>query len=110
MEGSFSPAAADGPRKALRRIEIVFTGEADWGEQRIAPGIGEGDSHVRCGAAVSLDEQTGQDDEIHSPEACARRVVRRIWPVGSILVLWMVAISCRPGPSRTISRPLARDA
>ena len=35
---------------------------------------------IRCGVAVSLVEQTGQSEEIHSPEAWAKSVVSRIWP------------------------------
>src|SRR5258708_34322797 len=66
---------------------------------------------MRCGEAVSVTAQTGQSDDIHSPDACARRVVRRIWPVDwSIAVVWMVAISCWPRLLRTISRPMASKA
>jgi hypothetical protein len=50
---------------------------------------------MRWGAAISLTAQTGHSDEIHSPEACARRVVSLICPEGwSIAVVWTVAISC----------------
>ena len=41
--------------------------------------------------------QTGQSDEIHSPEACARSVVSLIWPLAwSIAAIALVA--AKPGP------------
>ncbi len=58
----------------IRRIEIILAGNADQSEECIAPSIGQG-RPMRCGVAVSLTAQTGQSDEIHSPEACARTVV-----------------------------------
>lgn len=49
---------------------------------------------MRCGASMSLEAQTGQSEEIHSPEEWASRVVRWMWPVAcSTQVLWIVAIS-----------------
>src|SRR5882724_4657676 len=55
--------------------------------------------------------QTGQFEEIHSPEAWARSVVSRIWPESwSIAVVCTVAISCWPRLLRTISSPLASEA
>jgi hypothetical protein len=66
---------------------------------------------IRCGAAVSLTGQTGQSEEIHSPEACVKRDVSRIWPdSGSMAVVCTVAISCWPRLFRTISSPLANEA
>src|SRR6266702_3291047 len=45
--------------------------------------------------------------EIHSPAECARAVLRRRRPASlSILVAWIVAISCRPRLLRMISNPL----
>ena len=44
---------------------------------------------MRCGVAVSLTAQTGQSDEIHSPEAWAKSVVSRIWPLSwAMAVVW----------------------
>src|ERR1039458_9350747 len=66
---------------------------------------------MRCGAAVSLIGQTGQSDDIHSPDEWARLVVRRISPTSlSIAVLCMVAISCWPSTLRTMSSPLDNGA
>jgi hypothetical protein len=45
---------------------------------------------MRWGAAVSFEEQTGQSDEIHSPDEWASRVVRLISPLGSMLVVFKV--------------------
>ena len=42
---------------------------------------------MRCGFAVSLIGQTGQSDEIHSPEAWAKSVVSRIWPLSWSMVV-----------------------
>jgi hypothetical protein len=77
---------------------------------RQTPGIGEG-GPIRCGAAVSLTGQTGQCEEIHSPDAWASTVVRRIIPaVSSIEVVCTVAISYRPRLLRMRSSPLDNDA
>src|ERR1039458_4375145 len=66
---------------------------------------------MRCGAAVSLIGQTGQSDDIHSPDEWARMVVRRISPTSlSIAVLCTVAISCWPSTLRTMSSPLDNGA
>src|ERR1022692_3422742 len=66
---------------------------------------------MRCGAAVSLTGQTGQSDDIHSPDEWARMVVRRISPTSlSIAVLCTVAISCWPSTLRTMSSPLDNGA
>ena len=66
---------------------------------------------MRCGAAVSATGHTGQSDETHSPEECARTVVRRIRPASrSIAVVCTVAISCWLRHLRTISSPLASEA
>src|SRR5262245_4215496 len=66
---------------------------------------------MRWGAAVSLIGQTGQSDEIHSPDAWARTVYSRIRPESlSMEVVWTVAISCLPRTLRTISRPLDSGA
>ena len=35
---------------------------------------------MRCGAAVSETGQTGQSEDIHSPEECASRVVSWMKP------------------------------
>jgi len=46
----------------FRRIEIVLAGNSDYGEEGIAPGIGEGDGGFRSvGTEVSLpsDRQVG---------------------------------------------------
>jgi hypothetical protein len=55
----------------IRRIEVILAGNPDQRKESIAPGIGES-GPIRCGAAVSLTGQTGQSDEIHSPDAWAR--------------------------------------
>ena len=66
---------------------------------------------MRCGAAVSLTGQTGQSDDIHSPDAWARMVVSRISPASlSIAVVCTVAISCWPRTLRTMSSPLDSGA
>ena len=58
-----------------------------------------------------MTEHTGQSEAIHSPEACARRVVRLMRPlVWSTAVVWTVAISCWPSVLRTMSRPLESEA
>src|SRR5580704_15815388 len=55
--------------------------------------------------------QTGQSEEIHSPDECARTVVRLTVPaVWSIAVVCTVAISCWPKVFRTMSRPLDNEA
>src|ERR1700738_2302864 len=57
---------------------------------------------MRCTEAISLIWHTGHSDETHSPDECARMVVRRRRPASlSISVDWMVAISCRPRLLRT---------
>src|SRR5262245_24613650 len=66
---------------------------------------------MRWGAAVSLTGQTGQSDEIHSPDAWARTVYSRMRPDSlSMEVVWTVAISCLPRILRTMSRPPDRGA
>src|SRR3954454_8536351 len=66
---------------------------------------------MRWGTAVSLVGQTGQSEDIHSPDVWRRVVVSLIKLVsGSIAVVCTVAISCLLRHLRTISRPLARDA
>src|SRR5262249_10158882 len=66
---------------------------------------------IRCGAAVSAIGQTGQSEEIHSPDECASAVVKRISPTSlSMVVVCTVAISCRPRLLRTMSRPLESGA
>ena len=66
---------------------------------------------MRCGAAVSLTGQTGQSEEIHSPEECASTVVSRTSPASlSIAVVCTVAISCWPRLLRTMSSPLGKGA
>src|SRR6516165_9033651 len=55
--------------------------------------------------------QTGQSEAIHSPEACAKTVLRRTIPVvSSIEVVWTVAISCWLKVFRTMSSPLDSGA
>src|SRR5580658_5025055 len=55
--------------------------------------------------------QTGQSDEIHSPEECASTVVRLTMPAPwSMAVVCTVAISCSPRVLRTISSPLDSGA
>src|SRR5512132_4228505 len=52
---------------------------------------------MRCAEAMSLIWHTGHSEEIHSPDECARTVVRRRRPASlSMPVAWIVAISCRP--------------
>ena len=66
---------------------------------------------MRCGAAVSVTGQTGQSEEIHSPEECASTVVSWISPASlSMAVVWTTAISCWPRHLRTMSSPLTSDA
>jgi hypothetical protein len=67
-------------------IEILLPGNSDQSKQRIAPSKVSA-APIRCGFPVSLIEQTGQPDEIHSPEAWAKSVVSRIWPVS-----WSMAV------------------
>ncbi len=47
----------------IRRIEIVLTGNADQGEQRIAAGIGKGRTHAMRGRGVGngTDRPVGGD-------------------------------------------------
>src|ERR1700731_1281923 len=58
---------------------------------------------MRCAEETSEIGHTGHSEEIHSPEECARMVVRRRRPASlSISVDWIVAISCRPRLLRNI--------
>src|ERR1700730_14183162 len=51
---------------------------------------------MRCGEAISVSAHTGHSEEIHSPPACASTVVRRTSPASSsIVVVWIIAISCK---------------
>src|ERR1700689_458583 len=55
--------------------------------------------------------QTGQSEEIHSPDECASTVVRLTMPAPwSMAVVCTVAISCSPRVLRTISSPLDSGA
>ncbi len=66
---------------------------------------------MRCAEAMSLIWHTGHSEEIHSPDECARTVVRRRRPASlSMPVAWIVAISCRPRLLRTMSNPLDSGA
>src|SRR5262249_25861448 len=66
---------------------------------------------MRCAEAMSLIWHTGHSEEIHSPDECARTVVRRRRPASlSMPVAWIVAISCRPRLFRIMSNPLDRGA
>ena len=66
---------------------------------------------MRCAEAMSVIWHTGHSDETHSPDECARMVVRRSRPAClSISVAWIVAISCRPRLLRTMSNPLDSGA
>jgi hypothetical protein len=56
------------PKQRIGRIKIVFSRNSHQRKQRVTSRIGKR-SAMRWGAAVSLDEQTGQSDEIHSPDA-----------------------------------------
>ena len=56
----------------VRGIEIVLTGNADQREQGISGPL------PPDAGTFPLVGQTGQSDEIHSPEACAKSVVSRI--------------------------------
>jgi hypothetical protein len=77
---------------------------------------GPGARRLRAAPMRSAEEtsaiwQTGHSEETHSPDECARMVVRRRRPVSlSISVDWMVAISCRPRLLRIMSRPLDSGA
>jgi hypothetical protein len=73
-EGDCGRVAADGSIR-MSGASIVLLGNADQREQGLAPGMGEGCSHAW------LTAQTGQSEEIHSPDACAERVVSWIGPV-----------------------------
>ena len=77
---TFAPClAVERERRQIRRVEIILAGDSNQGEQRIAPRIGERRAHPMRGA-VSLIGQTGQSDEIHSPEEWASIVVRLTSP------------------------------
>ena len=66
---------------------------------------------MRCAEAISAIRHTGHSEETHSPDECARMVVRRRRPPSlSISVDWIVAISCRPRLLRTMSKPLDSGA
>ena len=66
---------------------------------------------MRWGLAISAMGQIGQSEAIHSPEACARTVVKLTRPdAWSMAVVCMVAISCCPSVLRTMSRPLDNGA
>ena len=94
----------------IRRIEIIFSGNAHQREKRIPTRIGEG-APMRCAEAISVIWHTGHSEEIHSPDACASTVVRRRRPASlSIPVAWIVAISWRPRLLRTMSNPLDSGA
>jgi hypothetical protein len=55
-------------------VQVVLAGNAHKGEQRVASSVAECSSHaVRRGRLLIV--QTGQSEEIHSPDACAKRVV-----------------------------------
>src|SRR3954451_4742556 len=54
---------------------------------------------------------SGQSEDTHSPDECAKVVVRRISPApSSIEVVCTVAISWRPNDLRTRSKPVDNDA
>ena len=94
----------------VRRIEIVLARDPDQCEERISPGIGSA-APMRFGLAISSSGQTGQSEEIHSPDECASRVVRFDKRAGLVIaVVCTVAISCRPSVLRTISNPLDSGA
>jgi hypothetical protein len=77
-------------------INVVLAGYADEREQGIAAGVGQRGA-IRCGVVVPLIAQTGQSEEIHSPDECASMVVKLMVPaVWSIAVVCTVAISCWP--------------
>jgi hypothetical protein len=66
---------------------------------------------MRRGVAMSARAHTGQSDAIHSPEACARTVVKdTLWMSWSMTVVWRVAIPCCPKAWRMMSRPLESGA
>lgn len=60
------------------------------------------------GFADGTHRPVGRD---HSPEAWAKSVVNRIWPLSwSMVVVWTMAISCWPRLLRMVSSPLASEA
>ena len=66
-------------RGRSRRINVVFAGNAHQAEQAIAAGVGQGGAHaVRRGRWDT--GQTGQSEDIHSPEECANTVVNSTRP------------------------------
>src|SRR5215467_13542329 len=94
----------------IGRIKIILAGDSYQREQGVTPGIGSA-APILCGAVVSLMAHTGQSDAIHSPEACAKTVLRRTRPaVWSMEVVCTVAISCWLNVLRTISSPLESGA
>ena len=66
---------------------------------------------MRCGVTVALIAQTGQSEAIHSPDECAKTVVKLTMPAAwSTAVVCTVAISCWLKVLRTISSPLESGA
>src|SRR5262245_33088880 len=95
----------------IRRIEVIFAGDTDEGEQRIAAGIGQCGAHALGIGGLGDRAHRRQSEAIHSPEAWASQVVKRTRPASlSIAVVCTVAISCCPSVLRTMSRPLESGA
>src|SRR5829696_7531955 len=66
---------------------------------------------MRRGLAVSLTGHTGHSEETHSPDEWASTVVKRTSPAAvSIAVVCIVAISCFPRLTRTVSSPAESGA
>ena len=90
---------------------MVLPGNANQREKGVTARIGQVPLAMRCRVAISLMAQTGQSEAIHSPDECARTVVRLTMPaVWSIAVVRTVANSCCPKTLRTMSSPLDSGA
>ena len=106
----FSSRSSDHRCLEIGRIEIIFAGNPDQGEQGIASGIGQRRSHSMRRRRLA-DGADRPIRDIHSPEACARIVVRLTMPAAwSIAVVCTVAISCWLKVLRTMSSPLDSGA
>jgi hypothetical protein len=66
-------------RIGVRRVDVVLSGDADQGEECVAPGIGQRRSRS-ARVAVSPIAQIGHSDESHSPDEWASVVVRWMSP------------------------------
>lgn len=66
-----SLALASAAHQAGPRIQIILAGDSHQRKKGIAHSAWHASARrpFRCGVAVSMTGQTGQSDEIHSPEA-----------------------------------------